>query len=246
MQRSLKDINGPLFQNNEHRSVQAENDIDNDLLAIRNQKIRVSKNAKMKSCFSYVTICLSTLLMSACHLEGKDAAQKLTGHIATTDSKSPPPDSIDAQSEYAHTLKQKDTAEEWLRNIFKTKNSDKFFPDDNVEQRLCTKRFYAFILDSGEIYGPSNFMDEEYSVAEKKYKDKWSDIYPMEEREMWLFGRGNGDIGELKQLKISKVKEQIYHVFIDYGNDIKTKNEVTIVTENGVYKIDYCKTEFVK
>jgi len=63
---------------------------------------------------------------------------------------------------------------------------------------------------------------------------------------MWLFGRGNGDVGELEQLKINKVSKDTYSVFIDYGNDIKTQNEVNLVFENGNYKIDYSKTKFLE
>ncbi len=138
-----------------------------------------------------------------------------------------------------------DDAEEWLKNIFKTKKSDQYFPAYNVEEKLCTNRFRQFIAESAELYGPSNLTDEEYPAAEKKHKEKRTEIYPTKEREMWLFGRGNGDTGELKQLKISEIKNNIYEVFINYDNDIKTKNEVTVVSENGNFKIDYCKTEFL-
>ena len=139
-----------------------------------------------------------------------------------------------------------DQGEEWLKKIFKNNNSDKYFPDYNVEEKLCSKRFQEFIYESGEIYGASNFTDEERDSAEIKYKEKWSKIYPIEKKEMWLFGRGNGDIGELKKIEITKNSDLKYNVFIDYGDDIKTKNIVTLIPENGSYKIDYCKTEFIK
>jgi len=70
-----------------------------------------------------------------------------------------------------------------LKSIFKTKSSDKYFPEYNVEEKLCTKRFQQFIEESNEIYGPSNLTDEELPAAEKKYKAKWSKIYSIEERE---------------------------------------------------------------
>ena len=188
----------------------------------------------------YVPILLAVLLLSGCQQSQKDAQQKLT-EVVVRDTTSD--GSSDASSQ--HTAPQTADAEAWLKSIFKTKNSDKHFPDYNVEEKLCTKRFFAFIVESGELYGPSNLTDEEYPAVERAYKAKWSPIYPIEEREMWLFGRGNGDIGELKQLEIRKLKDKLYRVFIDYGNGIKTESEVTVVTEDGDYKIDYCKTVFL-
>lgn len=134
----------------------------------------------------------------------------------------------------------------WLKGIFKNGNSNQFFPNYNVEHALCTKRYQEFIDESGQLYGPSNLTDEEIVQAEAKYKTKWAKTYPLEAREMWLFGRGNGDVGELKQLNISKANNLFYDVFIDYGQGIKTYNKVTVVLEEGQYKIDYCKTEFIE
>ncbi|MFD2554724.1 hypothetical protein [Sphingobacterium tabacisoli] len=191
----------------------------------------------------YLSISLSALLISSCNQKNTTSAQKTTDSATVTTNKevSNPTD----LHKGSVTDKSIDQGLEWLESIFKTKNSDKYFPEYNVEEKLCTKRFQEFIADSGELYGPSNLTDEEYPAAEKKYKAKWSNIYPIEEREMWLFGRGNGDIGELKQLDINKIKDGLYQVFIDYGEGIKTQNEVTLVHEHGDYKIDYCKTEFV-
>lgn len=189
----------------------------------------------------YLSICLSLFLLSSCNQKNKDNPKS-----PMNDSLQKTVDSVIIQKENTPISNQKDTAEEWLKNIFKTKESDRYFPDYNIEEKLCTKRFQEFIAESGELYGPSNLTDAEYPAAEKKYIAKWSGIYPIEEREMWLFGRGNGDIGELKQLKINKIKEGIYDVFIDYGNGIKTQNEVTLVSESGDYKIDYCKTKFLE
>ncbi len=186
----------------------------------------------------YLPICLSAFLISACNQKSGESKQLTADTAGVAHQEVSPPTAI--QKEVTS-----DQGEEWLKNIFKTKSSDKYFPEYNVEEKLCTKRFQEFIAESGELYGPSNLTDEEYPAAEKKYKEKWSKIYPIEEREMWLFGRGNGDIGELSALKIDKVKDGLYHVFIDYGGGIKTENEVTLVHANGDYKIDYCKTEFL-
>lgn len=191
-------------------------------------------------CSKYFYILLSVILISGCHQSEKNAQQKLTDYVVSPDTSEQY-----VGSSSPNTIQQTDDEEKWLKSIFKTKNSIKYFPDYNVEEKLCTKRFYEFIMDSGELYGPSNLTDEEYPNAEKEYKAKWSTIYPIEEREMWLFGRGNGDIGELKQLEISKLKDKVYRIFIDYGNGTKTENEVTVVSENGSFKIDYCKTIFL-
>lgn len=183
-------------------------------------------------------------LVSACNQKGKDANQKLTDFVRVEDQEALADTTVFRQENDSLEF-HPDQVEVWLKSIFKTKNSDKYFPTYNVEEKLCTKRFQQFITDSAELYGASNLTDEEYPEAEKKYKEKWSKIYPIEEREMWLFGRGNDDMGELKQVEISKLKDKVYRVFIDYGNDIKTENEVTVVSENGNVKIDYCKTTFI-
>ncbi|EEI90618.1 hypothetical protein HMPREF0765_3782 [Sphingobacterium spiritivorum ATCC 33300] len=201
--------------------------------------LRLLNKKSMKK--MYPALYLSLFLLSSCNQKNKENSNSLMN-----DSLQKTVDSVIIQKENTPIYNQKDTAEEWLKEIFKTKESDRYFPDYNVEEKLCTKRFQEFIAESGELYGPSNLTDAEYPAAEKKYIAKWSGIYPIEEREMSLFGRGNGDIGELKQLKINKIKEGIYDVFIDYGNGIKTQNEVTLVSENGAYKIDYCKTKFLE
>lgn len=138
-----------------------------------------------------------------------------------------------------------DAAEAWGKSIFKSERSDRYFPDYDMEEKYAGKRFYEFITDTAEIYVPSNKTDAEYEAAERAYKLKRSRIYPIEEREMWLFGSGNGDMGELNELKISKLKEGIYQVYIDYGGGSITFNEITVITENGKYKNDYCKTQFL-
>ncbi|WP_240452860.1 MULTISPECIES: hypothetical protein [Sphingobacterium] len=191
----------------------------------------------------YLPIYLFAFLISACGQKNNASAQKtaVSDHVARAKELQ---HTTDVQKENAAD-KPIDQALEWLKSVFKTKSSDKYFPQYNVEEKLCTKRFQEFLAESAELYGASNLTDEEYPIAEKKYSEKWTDIYPIEAREIWLFGRGNGDIGELQELEINKIKAGLYRVFIDYGEGIKTQNEVTLVRESGAYKIDYCKTEFV-
>lgn len=137
--------------------------------------------------------------------------------------------------------------EEWLRDIFVCKNnSSTYCYYLEKEQDLCTDRFNDFLSDANEIYGPSSLTDDEYPIAKKKYEEKWSSIYPLNTQEMWLFGRGNDDNESIKNVEINKISDLKYSVYIDYGENIKTENEVTLVADADSYKIDYCKTKFVE
>ncbi|WP_336828781.1 hypothetical protein [Sphingobacterium multivorum] len=145
------------------------------------------------------------------------------------------------------TVAQHQQAEDWLEEIFQCTGSasGKYCYYLDKEDALCTKRFQAFLQDANEIYGPSNLTDEELPKAEAAYKAKWEKIYPLYTAETWLFGRGNDDALDIKDVKIDKITESKFIVFIDYGDNIRTKNEVQLVHEQGSYKIDYCKTTFL-
>ncbi|MGE8429950.1 MAG: hypothetical protein ACN6O7_18860 [Sphingobacterium sp.] len=145
------------------------------------------------------------------------------------------------------TVPQNQQAETWLKAIFQCTDSasGKYCYYLDKEEALCTKRFQAFLKDANEIYGPSNLTDEELPKAEAAYKAKWRGIYPLYTAETWLFGRGNDDALDIKDVKIDRITESKFIVFIDYGDDIRTKNEVQLVHEQGSYKIDYCKTTFL-
>ncbi|UIR56845.1 hypothetical protein LZQ00_03265 [Sphingobacterium sp. SRCM116780] len=138
----------------------------------------------------------------------------------------------------------------WLENIFtcnNKKNKFCFYLED--EEKLCTKRFYQFMIDSEEIFGASNLTASEYPDAVKKYQQKWTNIYPLRTDsigETWLFGRSNDDMENIQDVKIIPTADLKYDVFVDYGGGIKTENQVILVEENGHYKIDYCVTTFVK
>ena len=144
-------------------------------------------------------------------------------------------------------VNQTDPAEIWLEKIFQCADSStgKYCYYLDKEEALCTKRFWDFLKDANEIYGPSNLTDEELPKAEAAYKAKWKKIYPLYTEETWLFGRGNDDALDIKDVKIDKITESKFIVFIDYGDNIRTKNEVQLVNEQGSYKIDYCKTTFL-
>lgn len=140
----------------------------------------------------------------------------------------------------------KDPAKEWLKNLFKCRNGNKFCFYLETEEQATTKRFYEFMIDSEEIYGATNLSDEEMPLAKKKYQEKWSQIYPLrKDMEPWLFGRGQDDMENIKNVKIEKISDLKYRVFVDYGNQYQTLNEVTLVKNKNSYLIDYCATEFL-
>lgn len=135
----------------------------------------------------------------------------------------------------------------WLQDLFKCDNSSGFCWFQEDEKDLCTERFYQFMIDSEEIFGASNLTDEERAEAERKYKENWSKIYPLRNgTHTWLFGRGNGDIDVLKEVKIKKIEELKYEVFVDFGEgNYKTKSVVKLVPSGKNFKIDFCETVFL-
>jgi hypothetical protein len=141
-----------------------------------------------------------------------------------------------------------DPAKEWLEGIFHCEGGKpgEYCYYIEKEETSCTARFLEFLRDANEIYGPSNLTDAELPAAEARYKAKWEKIYPLYKEEMWLFGRGNDDALTIRTVTIKKLDTNKYSVFIDYGNDIKTQNEVQLLLEKNAYKIDYCKTAFVQ
>ncbi|WP_223585252.1 hypothetical protein [Sphingobacterium sp. GVS05A] len=179
-----------------------------------------------------------------------------TGSNPKNNAVKPPSDSLTTKSS-ADTTKASDQvksttdldpAKVWLERIFHCNDdkSGKYCYYLDKEEALCTARFMEFLADANEIYGPSNLTDAELPEAEARYKAKWGKIYPLYTQEMWLFGRGNDDALAINTVEIKKLSTDKYSVFIDYGNNIKTQNEVQLVLENSNYKIDYCKTSFVQ
>ena len=158
----------------------------------------------------------------------------------SSDTKNPSTSSINEDNQSYNN------PEEWLVSIFKCRNGNTFCFYLEKENQICTERFLQFLSDANEIYGPSNLTEAEYPIAEKKYKEKWGSIYPLYTEEMWLFGRGNDDNENIKDVKIDKISDLKYRILIDYGDNIKTDNEVTLVSFGKTYKIDYCKTKFIE
>lgn len=142
-----------------------------------------------------------------------------------------------------------DKPKEWIKNIFKCKNSNKICFYLDKEKEVCTKEFFEYMIDSEELYGATNLTDEEFPIALEKYKTKWSKIYKLRNENTgapWLFGRGQDDMENIQEVIITKISELKYSVDVDFGGSIRTKNIITLVRENGNYKIDYCETKFIE
>lgn len=144
-------------------------------------------------------------------------------------------------------LDQNDSGTVWLGRIFKCKNEKAYCFYLEKEKNVCTKRFYHFMEDSEEIFGASNLTDTQYAAALKRYKKKWSKIYPLRtQEEAWLFGRGNDDMEDIKEVRINKTDINKYNVYVDFGfAHPKTESQVVLVPTKHNFKIDYCETRFL-
>lgn len=185
-------------------------------------------------------IFLLTLILFSCSQQKNPKPTSEKGSIDTT----PPTNNIVTHTTLQNAIE--DDATNWLLSIFKCADSRSYCYYLDKEKEICTNRFMEFMIDANEIYGPTNLTEKEIPAAEKKYKQKWATIYPLYTEETWLFGRGNDDELNIKNVSANKIADLKYKVFIDYGAGIKTQNEVTLVPNGKQYKIDYCKTEYIK
>ena len=78
---------------------------------------------------------------------------------------------IDTETSTQINTKTYSNPEEWISSIFECKNGNKYCFYLEKENQICTERFLEFLSDANEIYGPSNLTEEEYPIAEKKYKE---------------------------------------------------------------------------
>lgn len=88
-----------------------------------------------------------------------------------------------------------------------------------------------FFIESLEVFEYPDFETEkEQVVAEKAYKNKWKDIYPLG-KEVWApFGRGNG-IGvthKLEDVFITRISDLEYTVLIGYGEGTISSNALVL------------------
>ena len=143
-------------------------------------------------------------------------------------------------------IDRNDSAKLWLEGLFKCRNGNQFCFYIETEEQATTKRFYQFMIDSEQIYGATNLSEEEMPIAKKRYKEKWSSIYPLrKDMEPWLFGRAQDDMVNIKEVKIEEISPLKYRVFADYGDQYQTLNLVILVKNGPSYLIDYCETEFL-
>ncbi|WP_282636727.1 hypothetical protein [Sphingobacterium thalpophilum] len=190
------------------------------------------------------SLCIVALTAAACTNNRHGHIQETTVHRNPVRS-----ESIGLAKDTELLLsKRSDPGKDWLESLFQCHGSETgpycYYLDQ--EDSICTARFKAFLEDANAIYGPSNLSEAELAVAESAYKAKWKSIYPLLTQEVWLFGRGNDDAISIKDLVISKISSDRYMVNIDYGEGIKTRNEVQLVFVNGRFKIDYCRTTFTE
>ena len=135
----------------------------------------------------------------------------------------------------------------WLKSIFQCSNgSDYCFPD---EEKVITERYYEFFVESLGIFEYPDFETEDEQIAaENAYKKKRKDIYPLDIEVLSPFGRGNG-IGsgdQLKNVTITPHSETKFTVIIDYGDEIKTTTELTLIANGNSFLIDYMKSEYIE
>ena len=80
------------------------------------------------------------------------------------------------------------SGEEWLKSIFHCETGNDFcFPD---EEKVTTERYYEFFIETIGLYEYPTFETEEERVAaENAYKNKWKDIYPLDNEMLYPFGR---------------------------------------------------------
>ena len=139
------------------------------------------------------------------------------------------------------------SGENWLKSIFQCNNgTDYCFPD---EEKVCTEQYYAFFIESLEIFEyPSFETEKEQIVAEKAFELKWKEIYSLDEDVLSPFGRGNGiESGQqLKNVSITSLSNIKYTVIVDYGDGVKTTTEVTLIANDNSFLIDYMKSKIIE
>ena len=72
------------------------------------------------------------------------------------------------------------SGQEWLKSIFHCETGNDFcFPD---EEKVTTDRYYEFFIETIGIYEYPMFETEDERIAaEQAYKNKWKDVYPLED-----------------------------------------------------------------
>ena len=137
--------------------------------------------------------------------------------------------------------------EAWLKSIFQCSNGNGYcFPH---EEKVITERYYEFFIESLGIFEYPDFETEDEQIAaENAYKKKWKDIYPLDVEVLSPFGRGNGvETGmKLENVSITPHSDTKFIIIIDYGGEVKTTTEVTLIANGNSFLIDYMKSDFIE
>jgi hypothetical protein len=137
--------------------------------------------------------------------------------------------------------------EEWLKSIFQCDNGNDYcFPD---EKKITTTRYYEYFVEWLGIYEYPDFETEnEQIAAEKAFKNKWKNIYPLG-KEVWApFGRGNGmEAGDkLENVTITHLSDLKFTALIDYGEENIFFNALLLIPSGDAFLIDYIETTFIE
>lgn len=175
------------------------------------------------------TILITALLTSCNQTSGKNS-----------DSKSP-------RVKQTISEQQIVSSHAWLKSIFNCQDGNGYcFPN---EESVLTEQYYQFFIESLQIYEYPNFeTEEEQIVAEKTYKQKWKDIYPLDKEIWYPFGRGNGvEPGfKLNNVVITHLADLIYSVMIHFDEDDLFLSTLQLVQSGDDFLIDYIETVYLE
>lgn len=139
------------------------------------------------------------------------------------------------------------SGEQWLKSIFQCDDNDTGYCYPN-EEEVTTEQYYEFFVESLAIYEYPMFDSEDERIAaEKAYKKKWKDIYPLDDEVSYPFGRGNGTTegDQLQSVVVTPESNNRYTLVIDYGGETKAITEVTLIANGNSYLVDYMISEYI-
>lgn len=131
----------------------------------------------------------------------------------------------------------------WLKSVFQCEGENQFcFPN---EEEILTDRFKDFLAESNQFFiNASGKSSGELNHLKAELEQKWSGVYPLLNEETWPFGRGNGDMEFLKDVKIKSLENNDFQVDIEYSEDFSTSNLVKVVEVNNRFFIDFIETKY--
>jgi|SRR5690554_6275199 hypothetical protein len=139
------------------------------------------------------------------------------------------------------------SGDKWLKSIFQCSAEIGYCLPD--EKKVFTERYLEFYHEKLEIYEYPEFeAQEEQIAAEKVFKNKWKDIYPLGKEIWYPFGRGNGvEPGfKLKNVVITHLSDLIYSVMIHFGEDDLFLSTLSLVASGGEFLINYIESEYLE